>query len=86
MARCPHKFELSAVVCPLGCGGTNKPQKQVASGKRLPNAKAEARIKAPTASFTDAELADALAGAPRDRGRATSRKLHTPIIRRAAHG
>lgn len=64
MGRCRHGFDFDCVVCPSGCGGTRKQQRQVATGQRLPEARKERRTKAPTSTFTDEELATVLESAP----------------------
>lgn len=64
MARCKHLFELTAVVCPLGCGGTRKQQQQVGTGQRLPESRKERRVNAASRPFTDEQLATVLESAP----------------------
>lgn len=74
MARCKCGFELAVIQCPNGCGGTRKPQKQVARARTLPPVR-EALFEPRRADFTDRELASALAMSPSLK--AAQAKLHS---------
>lgn len=63
MARCKHGFELATVVCPVGCGGVEKKQNQVARVEK-PRAVVERMDRRKPKPFTDEQLRAALIDAP----------------------
>ncbi len=83
MARCKHKFELSVVVCPAGCGGVEKTQRQVTRIAK-PRVVVERMDRRKPLPFTDEQLRAALVDAQSATEVAKRLRTHFGIVKARA--